>query len=366
MNNSRALMISSLAELGTRYSMRFFAVLLAIYVTGCGKTKSPIVLDATEIHESIPKVIYCTGMVDVQGGVVPLAPGSSGKVAEVTFSEGQQVREGSVLLRLVDEQQRIGLERADLNLEEARRTAMQSEKFKAQHAVQLKQLKEQVGALQSHLENAKLRAKMMQELANLNQIGRLDVLVALGQIDEAKRSLAAEEARIELLQLEDPNDKAIEAQQLVKGAELAIQEARLSLSSCELKSPLDAIILRINVQKGVQASATQPAIVLAPLKPRVVRVPLDPEFADIVRHGMSATVSADTGRSDSIVWKGTVDEIALWFTQRRSVALEASAPGESRSLECTIKLDQLNEKLPTIGLKVRVQINPKVTDAQAK
>jgi hypothetical protein len=80
---------------------------------------------------------------------------------------------------------------------------------------------------------------------------------------------------------------------------------------------------------------------------------VEQEFADRVRAGQSVLVEdeANTGA----VWKGRVERVSNWFTQRRSAPQEPLEFNDVRMLECLITLDPGQPPL-RIGQRVRVLI----------
>src|SRR5262249_39096867 len=99
----------------TRAARPLAALLLAV-VAGCRSPAPP-----PEAPADAP-VAVCLGHVDVQGGLVRLAPRLQGRVKAVAVEEGDWVRAGGVLVRLEDGEARqaVAVARAGLHAAEAR------------------------------------------------------------------------------------------------------------------------------------------------------------------------------------------------------------------------------------------------------
>jgi hypothetical protein len=97
----------------------------------------------------------------------------------------------------------------------------------------------------------------------------------------------------------------------------------------------------------------QPAVLFAAEGPQVVRVDVEQEFVGRVRAGQSAVVEDDTSPGKS--WRGKVERVADWVTQRRSVMQEPVEFNDVRTVETIITLEPGQEAL-RVGQRVRVRI----------
>jgi multidrug resistance efflux pump len=123
-----------------------------------------------------------------------------------------------------------------------------------------------------------------------------------------------------------------------------------------LKAPRRGTVLRLLVGPGdvLSSGAKQPAVQFAVQGPQVVRADMEQEFVGRVAVGQAAHIQDETqlGR----VWKGKVERIANWVTQRRSVMHEPLEFTDVRTVEVVITLDSSQPPL-RIGQRVRVRID---------
>lgn len=201
--------------------------------------------------------IVARGRVDVEGGVLPLALAIDGIVLDVDVAEGQEVRRGTVLLRADPAAARIDADLARAHLDAAL---------------------SQVKLMESRVAASKSRA------ARLAQAAKLDA--GDGQSADDARD-AAQQAIAEL----DAAHAGVE----VAGAER--ERADRALSQLQLTAPTDGELLRVNAWPGMRLSAQGTTVAtLLPSRPRIIRVELPEEYADVIGTGRVAEVLGDDGR----------------------------------------------------------------------
>lgn len=335
-------------------------VLAASLPAGCDRPESPPTGPAGSgaVFDDVPTTVFCTGLIDVDGGVIPLACARGGVVAALPVGEGMRVTAGQAIVQLADEADRLSTEAAICRLKGAEEVALSAAAEPERFRLQLQQAEEQLGALRSRLDNVRLQLDTTRQLADLKQAGRLDVLMAEARVDEAAHAVASEKARLEALRLADPSPRLAEANRQVEAARITLRQAELTASLAILRAPCDAIVLRVSAVTAGTVAAGQTLVILQPERPLVARVPLDPEFAGSVRVGDVAEVCPEAGTRDATVWRGRVAAIGGWYAVRRPVGPEVVPPSESRTLECVVVLDERTEQRPRIGLEVEVRIRP--------
>lgn len=336
-------------------------LLLAVFLpTGCAQTASrPIApAGAGAVADGTLTSVFCTGLIDVEGGVVPLASARGGVVAALPVTEGTRVTAGQTIVQLVDDADRLSTEAATCRLKGAEEGAVAAAAEPERFRLQIQQAEEQLAGLRSRLDNVRMQLETTRQLADLKQAGRLDLLMAEARVDEATHTLASEKARLEALRLADPSPRLAEAKRQVEAARLALREAELAASLALLRAPCDGTVLLVSAVTAGTVAAGQTLVILQPERPLVARVPLDPEFAGAVRVGDVAEVRPEAGARDAAPWRGKVASIGGWYAVRRPVGPEIVPPSESRTLECVVILDERTDLKPRIGLQVEVQIRP--------
>lgn len=330
---------------------------LAALFAGCAQPPSSPPAAASTTAAPGAEAVYCTGLVDVEGGVVQVSIPRGGVVAEVPVTEGDRVGEGQLLLKLVDEAEQLAVKAARCRLLATEEAAAAAASEPEQFRLQVSQGEAMIRVLESRLNNLRLRLDTTRGLADLKQASRIDVLTAEGLVEETARLLDAERAKLEALRLTDPARRGNEARRQIEAARIALSEAELAASHLQLRSPCIARVLQVNAVTSSAVAPGQPAVILQPERPLIVRIPVDAEFAERILPGMGAEVRPDAGSDAARSWRGTVSTIGNWFTTRRPVGPELVTPGEERTVECVVKLDKTSDEPPRIGLKVRVRID---------
>ena len=162
--------------------------------------------------------------------------------------------------------------------------------------------------------------------------------------------------RLADLEAEDVEMATTRAEYDLKAAEARRDTARLALDDCILRAPRAGTVLRILVGPGDVLGGSQPgqpAVLFAAAGPQVVRATVEQEFANRVREGELALVEDEA--DSSTVWRGRVERVAGWFSQRRTILHDPSELSDVRTLECVIVLDPGQPRL-RLGQSVRVLI----------
>lgn len=336
---------------------RMLAAALAASCAGCmqGANAPPAAVSTAATPGAAD--VYCTGLVDVEGGVVQVFATRGGVVAEAPVAEGDRVAAGQLLLKLADDAERLAVKAAQCRLLAAEEAAAVAAAEPEQFRLQVLQGEAMIRVLESRFDNLRLRLDTTRSLADLKQASRIDVLTAEGLVEETARLLEAERAKLDALRLTDPARRGNEAQRQIEAARIALSEAELASSHLQLRSPCAARVLQVNAVTSSMVAPGHPAVILQPERPLIVRIPVDAEFAERVAPGMTAEVRPDAGVDAARPWRGTVSTVGGWFTTRRPVGPEIVTPGEERTVECVVKLDDTTDTPPRIGLKVRVRID---------
>jgi HlyD family secretion protein len=299
--------------------------------------------------------IVCFGQVDLIHGVAALVPLQPGRVAEVLVEEGQTVAKGAPLLRLEDGLARSRLAEAQAALDAAQLRLKQVRKLPEQQRSRIAQQQDAVEAMRNRLSAAKRQLARQEKLVQDKLADEKDLDIGKDHVRELEALLRSEEKRLEDLQRQDIDDDIRRAEKEVEVMKARRDQAQYALDECVLKAPQRGTILRLLVGPGdVLGNQTkQPAVQFAVEGPQIVRADVEQEFIGRVAVGQLATVQDEThwGRT----WKGKVQRIADWITQRRSVLHEPLEFTDIRTVEVLITLDPDQPPL-RIGQRVRVRI----------
>ncbi|MCG6989019.1 MAG: efflux RND transporter periplasmic adaptor subunit [Gemmatimonadetes bacterium] len=192
---------------------------------------------------------------------VDISSDVSAKVSELLVKEGQDVKEGQVLLRLDPAQYQAGVSRAEAALS------------------------------QSMADSARQRANLIQAQRNLDRFlalrSRDSLLVSAQQVDDARTTLQVSQAQL-------------------KSAEFGVSQARASLDQAEdqlsktiIRAPMDGKITRLNVDQGetviIGTMNNAGSLILTISDLSVIEVVLQVDETDVpqIALGDSATVRID-------------------------------------------------------------------------
>jgi HlyD family secretion protein len=299
--------------------------------------------------------VVCFGNVDLLHGVSNLYPTQPGRVTEIPVHEGDMVIEGAVLLRVDDRLALSRVKEAEAALESAQLQLDQAHKQPELYRSKIAQQQDSVNAMHSRLDAARHTLERKKELVAKQLIDRTEITVSEDQVKEAEAMSRVEEQRLADLKKQDPQDDVRRAEKEVAVMQARVSQARLTLDDCVVKAPRRGTILRILVGPGdvLAGQPKQPAIQFAIDGPQVIRADVEQEFVERVAVGQRVTAVDETHASQT--WRGKVERIANWFTQRRAVMDEPTAFQDVRTAECLITLEADQPPL-RIGQRMRVYI----------
>jgi multidrug resistance efflux pump len=299
--------------------------------------------------------IVCFGQVDLIHGVTALVPLQPGRVTELLVEEGQTVAEGTVLVRLEDKAARSRIAEAQAALDEAELRLKQSRKLPEQHQSRIAQQQDAVDAMNERLSAAKSQHARQEKMVNDKIADEKDLDISKYHVRELEAMLRAEKKRLEDLKRQDIDDDIRRAEKEVELMKARRDQAKLALDECVVKAPRRGTVLRLLVGPGevLGSQSKQPAVQFAAAGPLIVRTDVEQEFVSRVAVGQPATIQDETRLGHE--WKGKVERIADWVTQRRSVMNGPLEFSDIRTVEVIITLDSGQPPL-RIGQRVRVRI----------
>lgn len=309
-------------------------------------------------YESLDRRAVAVAFVDVEGGIVPLYPVRQGQVVDLPATEDREVAEGAALLRVDDALPKIELAEAKLALDAARKRLEQAKTLAAQHARQIEAQKAAIAAAQSKKTSAQALVKKAQRYKK-ERIGGTteeDVTAAQTQVKEAEAGVRAEQAKLALLEAQNPQLAVDLAEVDIRAKQQQVDKAQLGIDRCVLKAPCKGKVLRklVAVGETLGANPRQPALQFCPSKPRIIRAEVEQEFAGRVSVGMKARIEDDA--TSGVNWQGEVIRVSDWYTNRRSMQLEPLQFNDVRTLEVIIRPTPDPKNPLRIGQRVRVTL----------
>jgi HlyD family secretion protein len=194
-----------------------------------------------------------------------------------------------------------------------------------------------------------------EKLAKSVVINEFDKSIREEKIRELEALKRAEIERLAELEAQDVNAEIDRAEYEIQAAEARRDQARLAVEDCRIKAPRPGTVLRILVGPGdvLGSHPGQTAVLFAADGPQIIRATVEQEFANRVKEGDLAMVQDEADPTTS--WRGKVERLAGWYTQRRTILHDPSQLSDVRTLECLIVLEPGQPHL-RLGQSVRIFI----------
>lgn len=187
----------------------------------------------------------------------------SGELVEVAFEEGDEVEQGQVLFRIDPRPFEVALREAEANLARAEAEADESRANLARDKAQA--------------DNAEARLARDAQLLTKGMASEEEVDQVKANAETLKAAVAADEAAIR------------SSVQSVRAAKVAIEDAKLQLDYCTIRSPLKGVTGSLLVNRGnlVRANDTAPLVTIAQIRPIYVSFALRENLLAVVRERMA-------------------------------------------------------------------------------
>ena len=163
--------------------------------------------------------VRCLGIVEVESGLVPLAPVQAGEILEIFVKEGQDVKKGDRLLRLDDTLAQAKLAEAEAGVGEAEGALEQARQGVAAYPSQVAAQKAKIEARRRELSAAREKVQDVLRLRDANQASASDYQRAQDAEAALEAGVRGEEELLRALEANRPDP-------LVKRADGALARAR--------------------------------------------------------------------------------------------------------------------------------------------
>src|SRR5262245_31781672 len=295
--------------------------------------------------------------VDVEGGVAQLYPVKPGRVTAVPAVEGAPVKASDPLIRIDDTLAAAQVAEAKIARAVAQGQLRTAKRLQEQHQATVRAQRAAVAAARHEVAKAKAAARGKGRFAKEKMgVSPEEAEAARAEVSKAEAAVRGQEARLEALELADPQAPVRLAELDIQAKRKQVEKAEYGLKQCTVVAPEDGTVLRCLVRAGevLGPSPQQPALIFRPNRPLIVRAEVEQEFAAGVREGQKALIVDNaTGGGE---WRGVVSRVSGWYTQRRSVLHEPLQFNDVRTLEVIIRLPSDGKGL-RIGQQVRVTLN---------
>ena len=295
------------------------------------------------------------GEIDVDGGLLQLFPLAYGEIEDVLVRVDQKVRVGDPLLRvrnragaLVIEEGKQGVTFAEIELDKAKRAPEDLQKQIQLVDLAIQAEERLVGVAQRNFDHLKTISQ---------QVSEESVRTASDAVAVSKQRLDAKRLDRERLNLRRPQDDVRQAAAALEKARIKLAEAIEEADRFTLRARQPGKIVRVSASVGetFTPSAREPAVLLCPDKPWIVRCEIEQEFAGRVQPGMNVEVLDDaTGER---IGEGVVDRLSAVFAPRRQPVDDSRLHNDFRTMEVVVVLKTDHERL-RIGQHVRAIFRP--------
>jgi multidrug resistance efflux pump len=178
-----------------------------------------------------------------------------GRVDELLVKEGQAVKKGEIIARLDATDARLSVERAQANLElvKAKLGALQGATGKEE----VQQAEADVEASKARLRQLEAEVARLERLVVAGAAAKEELLQGTAKAQEARELVRKAEARLAALKEGPPAAQVKVARAEVAVAEAEVKRARASLDATVLRSPIDGVVTRLNVEVGAFTNPAQ-------------------------------------------------------------------------------------------------------------
>ncbi len=287
----------------------------------------------------------------VEGSEEPIAIGAAMTgIIEFIAHQGDVISKGDVLAQIEcgDKKARLAAQTAEYSAA----NAVHRKLVNGPRPEEIKIAEAEVALANARLEEAKVRATRSSTLLvraagsqATRDIDTRDVNMAGAQLESAK-------FRLQLLRAGTREEEIAEAESKVLAAKNMVAEAAAELAKCEVRSPIDGIVLHKEVSVGELVSIyyPKPLLTLSGVDKYRVRAEVDEQDVAKIRLGERAVV---VNNSSGERLQGKVTEIAPVMGRKKILTSDPADKSDRDVMEVVVDLNEKPKNLP-IGLRVSV------------
>jgi multidrug resistance efflux pump len=299
-------------------------------------------------------LVVGSGEVDVDGGLLFLAPPVPGVVEAIDVQEGKTVTKGTVLLRLRADAAKSQLEQAQAAVEVARLRLEQARDAHAEFDSNRELLTQAVRVAQARVDAQQLQVDRARQALQHKQIPEADFRTAEAQLQGLQAALEAETLRLKRFTKVESERYVKLVQANLTGAEATQKAAEELLDQYTLRAPEDGKVLKVASRIGqlLAPGQPEPPVLLLPTnRPWIVRCEIEQRFADRLKVGMGCEIS--NYEITEPAWRGHVERLGECFVTPRSARNDFLQTRTAGVLECVVTIDSGGPPLRA-GKRVRV------------
>lgn len=318
----------------------------------------------------------------VAGDNAQVTPLTSGRVIEVAAIDTQPVREGQLLMRLDDADQKLALAQAEAALAYAQRRYQQAVKQGSAQGAAAAASESAIPEMQARLASA--QADLQRARTDYRRRAALvgDGAVSADEVTDARNKVETAQAAVRQVQasISQARSQAVSARRneeatraLVSGttvdtapevllAKSRLAQAQLDLSRTVIRSPVTGVVARRTVQVGQKVENGEVAMIIVPTDRLYVDANFKEDQLGKVRPGQAATLTSDFYGGD-VVYHGKVVGFAGGTGAAFSLIPAQNATGNwikvVQRLPVRIQLDpeELRKHPLRVGLSMEAEID---------
>lgn len=239
----------------------------------------------------------------VHANLTMLAPEVSGRVIALNISENERVEQGQLLFEIDPEPYRIAVQQAEAALAAARNELAAQQAAYKETAARLAAAREDVAYLESEL--TRNTGLVQQDVVTESLLDEL-------RHERKKAGAAVSAAQSEMARiaatLGGNPELPVERQAAYRRAEAALASARLALENTQVKSPVDGIAAKVNLEAGEMVVAGKAALALVDAGKPWIEANLKETQLASIRIGQQAEIRVDA--YPDRVWHARVASIS--------------------------------------------------------
>jgi HlyD family secretion protein len=280
-----------------------------------------------------------------------LGAATSGIVQEILINQGDHVAEGELLARLECNELIAAVKQR--SAEQAAAAAVLERLKNGSRPDEIAAAEADVQLSEARLVEAEATKQRTERLYQLNSTSLAQNLTAERDARMSSAQVAMAEKRLALLRAGPREEEIVEAKARDTAAQHASDVAKAQLAKCDIRSPIDGVVLRKYASKGELVSIYDPKPIfsLAPVNRYRVRAEID-EY-DIKRVHVGQTVSIVIVPPSAERLTGTVVEIGKMMGRRTILTTDPADKSDRDVLEIVVDIKDNVGELP-IGLRVAV------------
>jgi HlyD family secretion protein len=291
------------------------------------------------------------GRVEGSDDAISIGASTTGVVEKVAVVQGDLIKKGDLLLRIMCDDLAAQLKQRKAEFEASE--ALYSKLVHGARPEEISIAETDVMLAEARVAEAQLRSTRTETL-----VDRAAASTAVRDTDArdfrmAMAQLAAAKFRLQLLRAGTRQEELAEANARMRSTSHSVEVTSAELAKCEVKSPINGIVLRKFVSEGELVSTYYPRPLFTVSEIQKYRVRAEVDEQDIAKIKLGQSVEVVAGALQEKRLKGRVSKISPIMGRRQILTSDPADKNDRDVLEVIADLDEKPAGLP-IGLRVSV------------